>query len=70
VTILASRLSSQAQHGQILVGPRVSAMLGGGVELESVGELTLKGLSRPVEASNVIGLREVAVASEGAAERA
>ena len=56
VTILASRLSSQAQAGQILLGPRIGAMLGERAELESVGELTLKGLSRPVEAWNVIGL--------------
>jgi adenylate cyclase len=56
VTILASRLSSQAQAGQILLGPRIGAMLAGLAELESVGELTLKGLSRPVEAWNVVSL--------------
>ena len=67
VTILASRLSSQAQAGQILLGPQVSARLDGRAELESVGELTLKGLSRPVAASNVIGLRPVAAVREGAA---
>ena len=67
MTILASRLSSQAQAGQILLGPQVSARLDGRAELESVGELTLKGLSRPVAASNVIGLRPVAAVPEGAA---
>jgi class 3 adenylate cyclase len=56
VTILASRLSSQAQAGQILLGPRINAMLEGLAELESVGELALKGLSRPVEAWNVVSL--------------
>ncbi|HET7582517.1 MAG TPA: response regulator [Candidatus Limnocylindria bacterium] len=64
VTILASRLSSQAQAGQILLGPRIDAILGGSVELESVGELQLKGLSRPVEAWNVVALRPDATAAE------
>ncbi|MDQ2854057.1 MAG: response regulator [Chloroflexota bacterium] len=57
VTILASRLSGQAQAGQILLSPRAQTMLQGLVESESVGELTLKGLTRPVLASNVVGLR-------------
>jgi class 3 adenylate cyclase/CheY-like chemotaxis protein len=56
VTILASRLSSRAQAGQILLGPRVSALLGGRAQLEPVGELVLKGLSRPVEAWNVVAM--------------
>jgi len=64
VTILASRLSSQAQAGQILLGPRINAILGRSVELESVGELQLKGLSRPVEAWNVVALRPDATAAE------
>jgi class 3 adenylate cyclase len=34
------------------------------VELESVGELQLKGLSRPVEAWNVVALRPDATAAE------
>jgi class 3 adenylate cyclase len=69
VTILASRLSSQAQAGQILLGPRISAILGGQAELESVGELVLKGLSRPVEAWNVIELVDaVGAASQVAVE--
>jgi adenylate cyclase len=57
VTILASRLSSQAQGGQILLSPRAQTMLGELIESESVGELTLKGLARPVLASNVVGMR-------------
>jgi class 3 adenylate cyclase/CheY-like chemotaxis protein len=56
VTILASRLSSRAQAGQILLGPRVSALLRGRAQLEPVGELVLKGLSRPVEAWNVVAM--------------
>jgi adenylate cyclase len=57
VTILASRLSSQAQDGQILVSPRAQTMLEELIESESVGELTLKGLTRPVLASNVVSMR-------------
>jgi class 3 adenylate cyclase len=64
VTILASRLSSQAKAGQILLGPRVSAQLGGSAELEPVGELTLKGLSRPVEAWNVVAMPTGVAAAE------
>lgn len=57
VTILASRLSSQAAADQILVSQMVVGMLEDVIEVESVGELTIKGLSRPVSASNVLGLK-------------
>ncbi len=57
VTILASRLCSQAQDGQILLSPRAQAILEEVVESEFVGELTLKGLTHPVAASNVVALR-------------
>ncbi len=57
VTILASRLCSQAQDGQILLSPRAQTMIEALVESETVGELTLKGLSHTVLASNVVALR-------------
>ena len=57
VTILASRLSSQAQAGQILLSPRAQAMLEEVIDSEPVGELTLKGLARPVQATNVLAMR-------------
>jgi adenylate cyclase len=57
VTNLAARLSSQALAGQILLSPRAQTMLEELIESESVGELTLKGLARPVLASNVVGMR-------------
>ena len=57
VTILASRLSSQAKDDQILLSPRARLMIEELIEAESVGELTLKGLSRPVLASNVLAIR-------------
>ena len=56
VVILASRLSSQAAENQILLSQRSHAMVEGLVEVESVGDLTLKGFSRPVPASNVVGV--------------
>ena len=57
VTILASRLSSQAGPNQILLSQRAAAMVEGIAEVESVGELTIKGLSRPVTAANVVSAR-------------
>ena len=57
VVILASRLSSQAAANQILLSQRAQAMVEGLVEVESVGELSLKGFSRPVPASNVLAVR-------------
>ena len=59
VVILASRLASEAKGGQILLSQRMHAAVEGEVEVESVGELSLKGISRPVPAVNVTGLRAV-----------
>jgi adenylate cyclase len=56
VVILASRLSSQAAENQILLSQRAQAMVEGVIDVESVGELTLKGFSRPIAASNVVGV--------------
>jgi class 3 adenylate cyclase len=58
VVILASRLSSQAAANQILLSQRTHAMIEDIAEVESVGELTLKGISRPVAASNLLGVLE------------
>ena len=58
VTILASRLSSQAAANQILLSQRAVGMVEDLVEVESVGEIEIKGLSRPVSASNVLAARE------------
>ena len=56
VANLASRLCGEAMAGQILVSPRVLAAVDGLVESELVGELALKGFSKPVRASNVVRL--------------
>jgi adenylate cyclase len=50
---LASRLSSQADGGQILVGQRVYAAIDEQVPTASVGALDLKGFARPVPAYEV-----------------
>jgi class 3 adenylate cyclase len=57
VTNLASRLSTQAGAGQILVSQRALAAVEDDVDAEPVGELELKGFGRPVAAYEVRGLR-------------
>jgi len=59
---LASRLASEAAAGQILIDQRTYAAVEEGVEVESVGELTIKGLTRPVPAYNVVAVQPVEVA--------
>ena len=58
--ILASRLSSEAKGGQILLSQRAFAAVEEVVDAELVGELALKGFSRPVPAVDVIALRNAA----------
>jgi len=62
VTNLAARLSDEAAGGQILVSQRLLAEVEENVEAEPVDEYTLKGFSKPLPASNILGLRERAVA--------
>jgi class 3 adenylate cyclase/putative methionine-R-sulfoxide reductase with GAF domain len=57
VTNLASRLSTRAAAGQILIGRRVLAAVDDAVISASVGELELKGFARPIPAYEVRGLR-------------
>jgi adenylate cyclase len=58
VTNLASRLCDEADGEQILVSQRVYSAVEGLVAAETVGELSLKGFSRPILVHNIIGLRE------------
>ena len=58
VANLASRLCDQAQNGQILVDAKVRAEVEAMAEMESTGELDLKGFHRPVKAFNVRALRK------------
>ena len=60
VTNLASRLADEATGGQVLIAQRLYAEVEDDVEVEPVGELTLKGFQRPVAAFNVVSVREAA----------
>jgi adenylate cyclase len=57
VTNLASRLSTHAEAGQILIGQRVFAAVEEAVDTAPVGELELKGFGRPITAYEVRRLR-------------
>jgi adenylate cyclase len=58
VTNAAARLCGEADPGQILISQRVYAGAEELVVVDSVGELALRGFSRPVRAYNVVGLDE------------
>ena len=62
VTNLASRLADEAMGGQILIEQRLYAEVDDDVEVEPIGEVTLKGFQRPVSAFSVIEVREPAAA--------
>jgi len=55
VANVASRLCDEAKPGQILISPRVLMAVEDAVTVEPAGELTLKGIRRPLEAYNVVG---------------
>jgi adenylate cyclase len=57
VTNLASRLCGEAKPGQILISQRVVGTVEDLLEVEPVGELTLKGFHRPVTAYNILRLK-------------
>jgi class 3 adenylate cyclase len=57
VVNLAARLCAEARNGQILVDPKVRTAIETQTELEPAGELTLKGIQRPVATFNVVAVR-------------
>ena len=57
VTNLAARLCGEAKPGQILVSKRLLATTSHLFEVEPAGELTLKGMQRPVSAYNIVGIK-------------
>jgi adenylate cyclase len=57
VTNLSARLCAEAASGQVLVSQRVYGKIEDKIVAEHVGELSLKGLRRPVPAFNVQSLR-------------
>ncbi len=56
VSNVASRLCDEAKRGQILISSRVLTSVEGAVTVEPAGELTLKGIRRPLDVFNVAGL--------------
>ena len=60
VTNLAARLADEATGGQVLITQRLHAEVGDDVDVEPMGELTLKGFRSPIPAFNVIAVREPA----------
>jgi class 3 adenylate cyclase len=57
VTNLAWHLCDEADGEQILISPRIYGAVEVLIESETVGELSLKGSSRPILVYNIIGLR-------------
>lgn len=57
VVNLGGRLVSHAKDGQILLSQRTFAAVEDQVVVETVGELTLKGVQRPVPAINVVAVK-------------
>jgi class 3 adenylate cyclase len=57
VTNLAARLCGEAKPGQILIHRRVYAAVEDLVEATPVGELALKGFSRPIPTYDVAAVR-------------
>jgi class 3 adenylate cyclase len=54
---MAQRFQSLAEPGQIVIGPRTAAALGGDADAVSLGPVLVKGKSEPVEPSELRGLR-------------
>ena len=57
VTNLAARLCSEAKPGQVLLERRVMTAVEAIAEAEPVGDVTLKGISRPVKIYNLLRLK-------------
>ena len=57
VTNLAARLCAEAEPGQILISRRVQTSVADQIDMETVGEVKLKGFVKPVTAFNITGLK-------------
>lgn len=58
VTNLAARLCAEARPSQILISQRLLGTVEELIDVEAVGELTLKGFHRPVTAYNILGMKQ------------
>ena len=56
VTNLAARLCDAARDGQVFISQRVAASVDQTASIEEIGELALKGLTRPGIVYQVVGL--------------
>ena len=65
---LACRLCDEAEDGQILLSPRVSAALGDHIEARPAGERVLKGFQRPVPTFALVSWRQSSDAADVKAE--
>jgi class 3 adenylate cyclase/CheY-like chemotaxis protein len=54
---LAARLCGEARPGQILVSQRLLGSVDGLVEVDALGELSLKGFHRPMAAYNIVRMK-------------
>jgi class 3 adenylate cyclase len=54
---LASRLCSEAAHGQILTSGRLASAVEDIAEIEDLGERMLRGMARPVSVRNLMALK-------------
>jgi class 3 adenylate cyclase len=66
VTNLASRLCDEALPGQIVMAQRVHSSVEQWVEVESLGELELKGFKKPMAAYNLLSWRDQQSSPEAA----
>jgi len=57
VVNLAARLCGEASDSQILISPRIFSKTETQIDVEPVGELSLKGFNRAVPAYNVLAIR-------------
>ena len=64
VTNLASRLCGEAMPGQIVIAQHVFTRVEPWTQAASLGQLTLKGFSRPMAAYEILSWREASLNSE------
>lgn len=55
----AARLCAAAKDGQILVTSRIAAAVADVADVQEIGPLTFKGLTRPLTVSNVAALKDI-----------
>jgi adenylate cyclase len=58
VVNVAARLCAEAKAGQVLISPRVYAAAEELLEVERIGELVLKGISKPMPVHHVVAVRD------------